>query len=308
MENSYYDDEKRGSVGATSYLPPDYSGSPSEDDEEDDEFLTEDESGLEKYLDEQCKKDDNKMDSNQQTPFGTPIGSGSSSPWWSNNNSSNNNSGSSWGTWRTSNNNNQPSWMNNNQPPSWQRTDNNVGSNWWGNTNQQSSQPKIEINRQKRFIICDILDCLVETYQSNGYPGLMPRGIYDIRLRFEVWSKLAAFNPEKVFTMIPRSLISSEGGYSFAWDTALNYITCSLSEYLRIPYKNCQILLQHTLNQQEKVRILEPLIKDYGYDKRDMIYVGIYSGLQGQSDRDIIAAKRLDLDYVDINQLLNNMY
>lgn len=304
-----------GMFPTSSYLPPDYTGSPSEDDEEDEkEILEEDESEIEKLLDKQDELEDSVMNNGiNSTPFGTPSNNnnngGSSWDWGSRTNpssgssnwGSSGNGGSSWGTWRANNPTPQPGWMNNNQPPSW----NSWGS---GNTQQTSSQQRKSINRQKRFVICDILDCLVETYQSNGMPGLMPRGIYDIRLRFEVWNKIQAFNPERIYTIIPKPLITNEGGYSFAWDTALNYITCSLSEFLRIPYKNCQLLLQHSLNQQDKIRVLEPVVKDYGYNPEDIIYVGVYSGLQGQSDRDAQAAQRLGIDYVDVTHLINMYY
>ena len=42
--------------------------------------------------------------------------------------------------------------------------------------------------------------------------------------------------------------------------------------------------------------------------KKDVIYIGIYSGLAGQSNKDQVAAIRCGIDYVDLGILLNNMY
>jgi hypothetical protein len=40
----------------------------------------------------------------------------------------------------------------------------------------------------------------------------------------------------------------------------------------------------------------------------DVIYIGIYSGLAGQSNKDQVAAQRCGIDYLDLGMLLNNMY
>ena len=43
-------------------------------------------------------------------------------------------------------------------------------------------------------------------------------------------------------------------------------------------------------------------------EAKDAIYVGIYSGLAGQSNRDQLAATNCGIDYIDLGILLNNMY
>lgn len=296
------------------YLRPDYSEEedphfdesigPSEDDDDDDEISDydegEEEEKMEKLTKEQEKLKEKIM---TQTPFGQPVGGGaSSSPWSQNNNSS---------PWEQSNN--SPWGQNNNSSP-WGQNKSTWGTSTgptWGNTGNtwggaNSVGGKKEIDRQKEVIFCDVLDCLIETLASNGKPGLLPRGIYDIRLRFEVWDKIACFNPQKVFAMIPRNVILSSNGYN-SWLVLLEYVICSLSEYLRVPYGHCQILTQKDFNQGKDILMSAALEKEQ-MKKENAIQIGLESGLYGQSNRDFIASQKIGIDYVDLGQLMNMYY
>lgn len=239
----------------------------------------------------------------QQTPFGQPV----------NNWGTSNNSQSSWGNTTTPGS----SWGNTSQQQfPWQRNPSpswgtSSGSSWGGGysspqNNSWGSNEKREINRQKKVIFCDVLDCLIETFQSNGKPGLLPRGIYDVRLRFEVWDKLACFNPEKIYAIIPGSLLSSSNG-SNSWRVLLDYVICALSEYLRVPYTNCQIIIQSQLGQT-KDTVISSVLKGLTYDRDDVIHIGLNSGLYGQSDKDLLTSKNLGIDYLDLGQLLSLYY
>ena len=133
----------------------------------------------------------------------------------------------------------------------------------------------------------------------------MPRDIYDLKPRFEVWSKIQAFNPEIVYSLIPINLIPNTNGAE-GWIKTLEYFCCSLSAFLRVPYTNCKILAQTAIGQPKEELINS--ILSQGINRNDAIYIGIYSGLAGQSNRDLLAAERCHIDYVDLGVLLNNMY
>lgn len=286
------------------YLTPNY------DDDFDDVDFDEDidEEGedevVENFLDKQKNLTDN---SNKMTTASSNFGSSPSSPTWgsNSNNSSlwNNPSTPSSPAWGTPQNN---IWGNNN----W---GNSGGSSWgsrptsgWGNTGNNwsgSLGEKKEINRNKRIIFCDVLDCLVETYQSCGKPGLLPRGIYDIKFRFDVWDKLACFNPEKIYAMVPKSLLNSSNDSS--WIVLLEYIVCSLSEYLRSPYQVCQILLQTEIGQPKEETMFGVL---RGLNKDEVIHLGVNSGLFGQNNKDQVAAIKCGIDYIDLATFMNSYY
>ena len=136
----------------------------------------------------------------------------------------------------------------------------------------------------------------------------LPRDIYDLKPRFEVWQKLAAFNPKQVYAMIPVNLIPNTNGDE-AWVKTLEYFCCCLSAFLQLPPGSCRILAQ-TLIGQPKQDLMASILHSGGIitNLKDAIYVGIYSGLAGQSNKDMVAAEACGIDYLDLGMLLNNMY
>jgi hypothetical protein len=284
------------------YLMPDYSKDFDDDDDEFDDDIDVDgeDEAVENFLDKQ-----ENLKNSSRMATGSSFGSNpTSTPWV--NNASNNNSNNLWVNPPTT-----PNWGNPSNNSSWGSTpaSNNWGSRpsggfWTNNGNSWSSVgEKKEINRNKRIIFCDVLDCLVETYQSCGKPGLLPRGIYDIKFRFDVWDKLACFNPEKIYAMVPRSLLNSSNEAS--WMVLLEYVVCSLSEYLRSPYQVCQILLQTKMGQPKEDTMFGIL---RGINREEAIYLGVNSGLYGQNNRDQIAAKKCGIDYIDLATFMNSYY
>ena len=292
------------------YIPPDYG--PSEEGDSDDEDVLddiedevneeEDEGKTETILDENERTKSEEKENNNNTArmitgsgFGTPaptsggwnpptFGSGpsqQSSPF----------GGSSGSIWS------QPS------RPSWGSSPS--GGSIWGG--QQRSTEQTQINREKKIIFCDFLDCIVETWDSQGKPGYLPRDIYDLKARFEVWSKIQAFNPNTVYALIPINLIPNTNGAQ-GWVKTLEYFCCCLAAYLRIPESNCKILAQTAIGQPKEELINSILNGPVNINRSDAIYIGIYSGLAGQSNRDQVAAERCNIDYVDLGILLNNMY
>ena len=286
------------------YIPPDYSEEPSdseyprEEDDDDDDDIDDDSSDIDegKEETEQDKLlggENKEMVTGQgSNPFSSPV-----------------------------QNNNTPSWG----APSWGSTG---GSAWkpttpsiWGNPGnsggygQGSTSPwgqsgqKTELNREKKVIFCDFLDCIVETWQSNGQPGLLPRDIYDLKPKFEVWDKIRAFGPERVYAIIPKNLLSSSTNGAHGWEETLNYFCCSLSAYLRKPFPVCQILSQSVIGQQKEELIMSALENNRKpIPKEVAILIGINSGLYGMSNADKIAAQICGIDYIDLNELLTLTY
>ena len=274
--------------GKVNYIPPDYSGELETEEGFDDDPTDEDEGIIETKIDEEENKEESEPRKEMVTPFSesgsSPWGGGSSTPSspWS--------QGSGSSIWQQQ----RPSWGNN-STPSW-------GS---GFGSSGASGQKQEIPRQKKVVFCDFLDCLVETYQSQGQPGLKPRGIYDLKPRFNVWEKISAFNPEKVFALVPPNILSTTNG-SDGWQVTLAYWCCSLGDFLGIPFTNCQILSQTIIGQPKEYAIIQALQTNHIL-RPDAVYVGIYSGVAGQSDKDLQAARVSEIDYIDLNTLLNSM-
>lgn len=305
------------------FLRPDYSeeeelpydSGPSEDDDDEDEDYDdfdpnreEDEGKIERILDEQDKLNNEKMQTSGAfnnnnggggSSWGSNNNNNSSSPW---NNGTTASSGSSWGSWNNGRPASSTPWGSNNNSSPWGSSGG--GTSWNNGGTNNNPNGKQTLDRKKKVIFCDVLDCLVETFQSNGKPGLLPRGIYDIRLRFEVWDKLGMFSPERIYAMVPRCLLNSSNG-SDSWRVMLEYVICSLSEYLRLPYVNCQVLTQTAIGQP-KEDMIESVLSGgrYKIPKETVVQIGIESGLYGQNNRDMIAAEKCGIDYIDLGQLM----
>lgn len=189
----------------------------------------------------------------------------------------------------------------------------NTGPNWgnfsqpsgtiWGQQNNRQGNNDIVIDRNKDIIVCDFLDVIAQTCESDGKPGLLPRDIYDLIPRLNVWSMIKAFNPRYVYGLFPNNLIPNTNG-AHGWKVTLNYYCCSLSAFLRLPFENCQMLVQSKIGQSKEELIMNAIM-ELQLDKRKMLYIGIYSGIYyGQSNEDALAAERCGIDYMDLNQLL----
>ncbi len=278
-----------------SFIPPDYSDlmkeeelpfdsdiSGEDDEEEDEELDSVEETEHEKIVEE---FEESKMS------FGTGFGSPTSKPSWG---------GTSWGE------------QQNKQENSWwgsSGSSQNNGGGWWNNNNgwgnpKPGSQDGTPINREKRVIFIDFLDGLMETYQSDGRPGFLPRAVYDLKPRFEVWTKIGAFNPSYVFGIVQKEFLNDINGIE-GWSMVLESWCCCLSSFLRKQYGCAQILMSTSIYQPKEWVISNALSN---LKKEECIYIGLQSGLYNQSNQDLVTAQKCGIDYVDLNQLLNNMY
>lgn len=275
-------------MNETKYIPPDY------DDENDldENILEEDEGKIETTLDKQQMDNGGGINQPSTPPFSQPRWGQQTQqttptyPWQSRPSSPQTNI---WGQSQQSSTPWRPS------------------SSGWGSGSNYSQQAKTPLNRNKKVVFIDFLDCIAETFNSNQVPGYLPRDIYDLTPKFNVWQKLSALNPEKVYILIPRNLLPTTNGAQ-GWEATLTYYCCSLSSFLRIPYTGCQVLVQSVIGQP-KEEIMLSVIDDpeKPITRNDILSIGIYSGYNGQSNIDKIAAERCGIDYVDLYELLNNM-
>lgn len=220
----------------------------------------------------------------------------------------------------------QAPWLNNTstyQRPWFQPQVNNNNQQGYAQTRQNL------IPRKKKIIFCDLIDILVESESaireanqgyltgSNNYKriGIMPRGLYDIRLKTEVWGKLAAFGADYVFCITNQSEKSEEDLKT--WKVMTEYVMYSLADYLNLPHNNCKCLTKIGFDRfSDDVKpglglfkkALETLPKNYSYSRKNLVVIGINSGYQNQPDVDRRMAKRAGIDYIDVNDLLTSYY
>lgn len=195
----------------------------------------------------------------------------------------------------------------------------------YAQTNQNS------IPRRKKIIFCDLIDVLIESESavresttSQGYlsgsnnfkrTGIMPRGLYDIRLKTEVWGKFAAFGADYVFCVTNQPEKSEEELRT--WKVMTDYVMYSLADYLNIPHQNCKCLTKIGFDRSSKdvkpgagllKKALQTLPIGYKYCRKDLVVIGMNSGYQNQPDIDRRMAERIKIDYIDVNDLLTIYY
>lgn len=272
-------------------IPPSYlSEDPDEDDDDDDDdddidpeddFEIYKEAETEKILEEK----ENVMTQGQQSPFtSSPFNQPQQQTAWT----------PPTTTWQ------KPGWGNQQQTPFQSPFAQPQQQTTW-NSGVTANQRK-ELPRAKKVVICDVLDGLMESIQSGGRPGLIPRGIYDSRIKFEVWDKLGCLGVEFVYGY------SDVQTYSDDWSALCNYILRGLAQYLRLPAENCRSVVQMSYHQS-KLKVIESVLmtlkQTTGYQKEDILMVGIGSGFANQNNRDLKIADELGIDYIDLGQFLS---
>lgn len=178
------------------------------------------------------------------------------------------------------------------------------GSSW--SSSPSFGGQRSAIPREKKVIFCDFLDCIAETLDSQGRPGLRPRDIYDLRAKLDVWAKIAAFNPERIFMIVPMNMVPSSTNGINAWEVTLSYFCCCMSSFLHIPFGNCIVIKQKIIGHPKEY-VLNAIMDDpnFKYTRQDCVLIGSYSGVNGLSDADQLAAKSCKIDYIDLIQLLS---
>lgn len=293
FNNSFEEENKK-------FIPPDYG--PSEDDEELDENIEiseeEDNSVIEEH-NEEIIRETIKTTSNgnmANNPFGSPIQTPSFSA-------------QSWGTSGTQ----QSSPWQSSGSPFGQKQNTSLYPGVTQSTSFGAGTQREQINRNKKVIFINFLDCIVETLQSDRGNNLFqqPRGLYDFKARLEVWAKLAAFgNPDRIYILAPLNLIPTTNGDNFeGWKNLLSYYSCALSSFLNIPYTNCPVIAQTVVGQPQE-EIIRSIIDNptCPINRNLVVFIGLRSGNNGISAIDSEAAKNCNIDYIDLNFFLNNMY
>jgi hypothetical protein len=310
--------------------------SPSEDD--DDDFDVDDEEDIldEKEADNAAKSSTaappNPPQSPHQNPFGTPVNN--TSPWSTNTgnntwrptftpaggnngqtvfpgNTWNSNNGSTWNNGQQQNQFGS-TWNNGGYRP-YQNTWNPTGGTTWGSTVGTTSG-KQSLPRQKKIIMCDLLDNVIEPLSAQGRAGVQPQGIFDMRIRFEVLDRFRAINPEFLFILTNQNFTQGTPGEK-VFKAMVDYLVLAIAEYMRIPYENVRCFVKTGYDVRDpfvkpNVGLMQAALRGIPdlkekYKKEDILVCGSASGLAGQGNRDIEMAKRFGVDYIDISELLS---
>ena len=157
------------------------------------------------------------------------------------------------------------------------------------------------------IIFSDLDGTLIKTISGETFP----KGIWDMKIRFEVLDKIKELKPNFLF------IVSNQGGIEkgfvneYHFCAKLGFIVHSIEEYCDIPvdYYYCSSNDIGDFNRKPNFGMLQKALSDYLLDeynnliyyKSEMIIIGDASGKPGQfSDSDKKTAENFGIDYLDV--------
>ena len=163
--------------------------------------------------------------------------------------------------------------------------------------------------KKYKVIFADLDGTLIDTISGETFP----KGIWDMKIRFDVLDKIKEIKPECLL------IVSNQGGIESGFVDAdnfrakLEYITRSIREYCGC---ECYGMYCETNNKSDLYRkpntgrlhsLLEKYVgDDFDYIKSVSLMIGDASGKDGQfSDSDKKTAENFGIDYMDVDDFIN---
>ena len=163
--------------------------------------------------------------------------------------------------------------------------------------------------KNKKILFADLDGTLIETISGETFP----KGIWDMKLRFDVLDAIKKLNPSYIL------IASNQGGIESGFVNTLNfrakseYITRAIREYCGI---ECYAMYCETNDRSDPYRkpntgMLHSLLEKYIGDdfeeiKPKSLMIGDASGKECQfSDSDKKTAENFGIDYMDVDDFIN---
>ena len=163
--------------------------------------------------------------------------------------------------------------------------------------------------KKYEVIFADLDGTLIETISGEAFP----KGIWDMKIRFDVLDSIKKLNPEYIL------IVSNQGGierglvYRGHFNIKFQYICQSIEEYCKCScygyYCTSNDIKYHF--RKPNVGMLDYLTELYVGDDFDSIkpksiMIGDASGKEGQfSDSDKKTAENFGIDYIDVEDFVN---
>lgn len=160
--------------------------------------------------------------------------------------------------------------------------------------------------KNKKILFADLDGTLIETISGEVFP----KGIWDMKFRFDVLDAIKKLNPDYIL------IVSNQGGIESGFvdldnfQSKIEYIGKAISEYC---FCECYCAFcQYNSHPYRKpnIRMLEFLTEkyvgdDFDYIKSVSLMIGDASGKEGQfSDTDKKTAENFSIDYIDVDDFV----
>ena len=163
--------------------------------------------------------------------------------------------------------------------------------------------------KEYKIIFADLDRTLINTISGETFP----KGIWDMKIRFEVLDAIKKLNPQYILIVSNQGGIESGFVDEFNFNAKLRYIAITINEYC-----NCECFAMYckTNDKSDPYRkpnskMLEDLLEnyvgdDFEYIKQKSLMIGDASGKEGQfSDSDKRTAENFGIDYMDVEDFVN---
>ena len=165
-----------------------------------------------------------------------------------------------------------------------------------------------EILKNKNIIFCDLDGTLIETISGETFP----KGIWDMKIRFDVLDAIKKLNPKYILIASNQGGIESGFVDHYNFDAKLIYVKRAIREYCNCDCfaTFCDVNDKSDPDHKPNTGMLERLAvtfvgSDLDLIKQKSIMIGNTSGKEGQfSDSDKKTAENFGIDYMDVNDFI----
>lgn len=165
--------------------------------------------------------------------------------------------------------------------------------------------------KKYKVLFCDLDGTLIDTLSGATFP----KGIWDMKIKFDVLDAIKKLTPKYVF------IVSNQGGIEAGFvnrrnfEFKMEYIIRSMREYLNydvfVEYSYCTSNDKKNEYRKPNIGMCVKLSEKYiqknnpcpNLANKDCLMIGDASGLEGQfSDSDKKTAENFGIDYMDVNE------
>lgn len=169
-----------------------------------------------------------------------------------------------------------------------------------------------QVMKKYKVLFADLDGTLIETISGDTFP----KGIWDMRIRFDVLDAIKQLNPDFVF------IISNQGGIelgyvkNMSFVSKCNYVRYIIEDYcgnnIRSAFSYCKSNDKNNPRRKPNTGMIEDFyhgyIEGFDFNKKDALMIGDASGKEGQfSDSDKKTAENFGIDYLDVEDFVKGM-
>lgn len=157
-----------------------------------------------------------------------------------------------------------------------------------------------------KVLFADLDGTLIETISGETFP----KGIWDMRFRFDVLDRIKELGFEHIYIVTNQGGIKMGFVNEYDFIKKIQYVQFAIKEYLNTPhvwYDYCPYNDKSCPDRKPNTGMLKKALKIINMNKEDCIMIGDASGKPNQfssSDKD--TAVNFDIDYIDVEDFVKD--